>query len=168
VKHDCRTCEILRAASSQEGAPTICLACEVDTLMLEYYGNTVGLDISTLSDSPEPFPSNTPPATESGGDNLNSQPHSDDTLHATSHLERGMPIVASNFLATAWKSKDMAALAGNEQHDSHEFMQVFLDIVDKDCKRFQQSISSCREATACNRINSIHPDMQREPTSPGK
>ena len=149
IKHDYRTCEVLRSSSSQKSSAKLCLACEIDKLMLKYYGSTVGLDICKIINPSSRSSQKLEMAKKinsTSGNSFDSNTGNDVVEPIIETLEKGMPIVVSDFLATAWNLKDMAALAGNEQHDSHEFMQVFLDIVDKDCKRFEQAIISSRKA----------------------
>ncbi len=138
----------------------LCLACEVDKLMLNYFGNAIGLDVCTIAGGSRGMRSKSHPSshslTESTKKNNNDIGGGEPCSPV---LEKGMPLVVSDFLATAWQLKDMAALAGNEQHDSHEFMQVFLDILDKDCKRFQRFISLAREPT-------IRSEQSRQPMKP--
>jgi len=137
--------------------------------MLNYYGNTVGLDVCTiiggsrgLSGPKSPLLSYS--TTDSSKKN---QLESDSDEPTVPVLKKGMPMVVSDFLATAWQLKDMATLAGNDQHDSHEFMQVFLDIIDKDCERFQRIISSATELSA--RSGKIRvPGLRPAPKIPGK
>ena len=137
--------------------------------MLNYYGSTVGLDMSPVIGG-------------SKGSSYKSLSHTESSLERTRInyaesendeprmpvLAKGTPIVVSDFLATSWQLKDMQVLAGNEQHDSHEFMQVLLDIVDKDCKRFQRSISLSRENAMRESSIKWADDTMRQSKLPGE
>ncbi len=131
AKHDHRACAVLR--SSLDEPPKHCLACEMDKLMLKYYGSSTGISFSTLCENPPVT------GTESGNHSLFG--HESDTNASSPQSQQGMPITCSDFLVAAWQSNDMLHLAGNDQHDAHEFMQAFLDIIDKECKRFHNTIA---------------------------
>lgn len=136
AKHDCRACEIMRSSTSEDSTSVdACLACEIDRLLLTYYGSTQGLDFSVITNSTETRHTYQVQSkliiSEGAVNNVNA---SEEIKSAVPRKKQGMPIVLSDFLATAWKMKDMALLVGNEQHDANEFMQLFLDIIDRDRK----------------------------------
>jgi len=170
AKHDCRACEILRSSNNQDASSVDgCLACEIDRLILTYYGSTQGLDFSVIVNSTDISKQTLQGQLEqrvSGGAVRNVEASNDGELDVPS-TEQGMPIVVSDFLATAWKMKDMALLAGNEQHDSHEFMQVFLDIIDRDCNRFEKTIITDRQEEIVRQVRSTAPSAVRTEPVPG-
>jgi hypothetical protein len=170
AKHDCRACEILRSSNNQDASSIDgCLACEVDRLILTYYGSTQGLDLSVIVNSTDMSKQNLQGRLEqriSGGAVNNVEAFNDGKLDVPSK-EQGMPIVISDFLATAWQMKDMALLAGNEQHDSHEFMQVLLDIIDRDCIRFEKTVIADRQDDEIRQVRSTVPSAGRTEQVPG-
>jgi len=96
-----------RKNSKTESAPkqeSICLACEVDKLVLQYYGSANGVDVSSLAiDS------------------------SLDGRRTNGQLLKGDPLITAEMLAAAWKCGGMSHLAGYEQRDAHEFLHGFLE-----------------------------------------
>jgi hypothetical protein len=135
-------------------------------MMMEYYGNTTGLDVLAILNGGLRSKSKSSISAYSESSRKNSF-DSGSKKSVIPTVEKGLPMVVSDFLATAWQLKDMAALAGNDQHDSHEFMQVFLDIIDKDCKKFQRMISSARESSLLSDKTKI-PGLRPEQPIPGK
>eukprot|EP00554_Chaetoceros_debilis_P015129 CAMPEP_0194118556 /NCGR_PEP_ID=MMETSP0150-20130528/36075_1 /TAXON_ID=122233 /ORGANISM="Chaetoceros debilis, Strain MM31A-1" /LENGTH=850 /DNA_ID=CAMNT_0038809981 /DNA_START=83 /DNA_END=2635 /DNA_ORIENTATION=- len=157
VKHDHKACKILRSTPKKNGVKSVsCLACEMDRLMLRYYSSANGIAVCPLIDDAID-PSITANAIVDSGISCNA-PDSHATI--TSHIQsqKGMPVNPSDFLVAAWKSNDMLHLAGNEQHDAHEFLQAYLGIIDKDCKRFRKSITKPLDTNIPGTIKSILPD----------
>jgi len=111
IGHDTQSCQLLRAASASEQKSNICLACELDTLFLKYFGSVIGKEVvGALTEPNHPFQRFEQPSMS---------------------IEKGLPLVPSNLLTAAWKSGGMDHLAGYEQRDAHEFLQAFLDLVGK-------------------------------------
>jgi|AntRauTorckE5430_2_1112549.scaffolds.fasta_scaffold00851_11 hypothetical protein len=169
AKHDCRACEILRSSNNDSSAVNLCLVCEIDRLILTYYGSSQGLDLGVIMNSTDFSGQAFQVQSElnSSGGAVNNLENSDYVKFAVSSIEQGMPIVISDFLAIAWKMKEMALLAGNEQHDAHEFMQVFLDIIDRDCMRFEKNITAARKDAECKQVKSTVLSTGKEALFPG-
>lgn len=142
VKHDHSSCKILRShlthkkknkgdsSNSNNESKSICIGCEIDKLLVEYYGNVHGLNmIAALND-----------INKCSSNNIN------DIVRT----EKGLPIAPTNLLVQLWKCKGMSLLAGYEQRDAHEFLQVFLDILSKDCRQFHTRANKIREETSLN------------------
>jgi hypothetical protein len=111
---------------------SICLACEMDRLFLSYYGSTIGVDVRG--------------AVEEACSHESSDAEMDEGL------ELGDPLVISEMLTASWKSGGMNSLASYKQHDSHEFMNSFLEMVGKQTKqhwgRVHSSINAVRSDNA--------------------
>lgn len=115
---------------------TVCLACEMDRLFLSNYGSTVGKDVSAAIQAVSP-----------SSDNANG-----DEVFEGDDLDKGMPLIISDFLTATWKSGGMDHLAGYEQRDAHEFLNSFLDMLGKHSylhrERVYASITSVKEKNA--------------------
>lgn len=149
VKHDHKACKILRSTSTKNGA---CLACEMDRLMLQYYSSANGIDVCPLIDDV------IDPSVVVDSENSCHTLDSNETTTSNVQSQKGMPVNPSDFLIAAWKSNDMLHLAGNEQHDAHEFLQAYLGMIDKDCKRFRKSITKPVDTRIPGTIKSVLPD----------
>jgi len=55
-------------------------------------------------------------------------------------IEKGDPIIISDLLTSAWKSGGMNHLTGYDQHDAHEFLDSFLDVLGKHIVKFRKRI----------------------------
>lgn len=96
--HPFATCQEHRMNDSS----TVCIACAMDRLMLQYFGSARGVNALALLEE------------------------QDDV----SQLQ-GDPLVGSEMLYTTWKCPGMTHLAGYEQRDAHEFLHGFLDSLSK-------------------------------------
>ena len=121
-KHDHRSCKLLRSHVAKK--KKICIGCEIDKLLLEYYGNVCGLDMRNALQR-----------------SVGASSDDKDKLF----LDRGLPISPTNLLIELWKCKSMSLLAGYEQRDAHEFLQVMLDILSKDCRQFHSHANAIRK-----------------------
>jgi ubiquitin carboxyl-terminal hydrolase 22/27/51 len=143
VKHNHQSCQLLRSTHGEASASPskydhngnsqgICIACEMDRLMLEYYGSTIG-----HSDIIE----------EAGNEASNLSSCLVSSTHPTSscHGKCGDPLVPSRLLAATWKSGGMKHLAGYQQRDSHEFLSAFLDIMRKHDRHFADIARELKE-----------------------
>lgn len=162
VRHNHQSCEVLRAAHGAapssplksncggqgEGAG-ICIACEMDRLLLEYYGRTIGDDvIAALEEGPS----------------LSSSCVSS-TADAAFGRRCGEPLVPARLLAATWKSGGMKHLAGYQQRDAHEFLSAFLDSMGKHDRHCSNIIAKMRDEARAYSI-SQH-DMERNSLSIG-
>lgn len=151
VGHHHKSCELVRSAyrqndSTGSGQSTstkatnefdksnICLACEMDKLFLQYFGSSIGQDVTrAVCQAPQPLDRFENPSlsmvsgTKYGGN--------DGTRTA---CVQGEPLVTTKLLAAAWKSGGMDHLAGYEQGDAHEFLQAFLDTVGKHAGEYRK------------------------------
>jgi len=109
----------------------ICLACEMDRLFLSYYGSTIGVDVRG--------------AVEEACSKDPSEVEVDD------NVERGDPLVISEMLTASWKSGGMNSLASYKQHDSHEFLNSFLELFGKQTKEHWVRVNS-----ALNMVKNNH------------
>jgi hypothetical protein len=108
----------------------VCLACEMDRLFLSYYGGTVGNDVCV-------------PIEESSQHLLLGQADSSPSFspgEIVVSIEKGDPIIISDLLTSAWKSGGMNHLTGYDQHDAHEFLDSFLDVLGKHIVKFRKRI----------------------------
>lgn len=93
-----------------------CLACELDKLILRYFGSARGVDVfSAVTD-------------------------------AASNMEeriipKGDPLVTSEMLTSAWNCGGMNHLAGYDQRDAHEFLHGFLDNMSKHDQEFHHRVA---------------------------
>ena len=108
----------------------VCLACEMDRLFLSYYGGTVGNDVCV-------------PIEESSQHLLLGQADASPSFspgEIVVPIEKGDPIIISDLLTSAWKSGGMNHLTGYDQHDAHEFLDSFLDVLGKHIVKFRKRI----------------------------
>ena len=144
VKHDHSSCEILRCHLSskqriEKDSRQPCIGCEVDKLFLEYYGSTIGVNMMNAFEI-------------SDNNNINVRKNKENIIR-----EKGLPISATNMLVELWKCQSMSLLAGYEQRDAHEFLQVFLDILSKDCRQFHSRAKKISEEIT-SKQSFQHPD----------
>jgi uncharacterized UBP type Zn finger protein len=117
---------------------SICLACEVDRLFLQYFGSSIGSDVSRAVCAP---------LNPSARYRLSISPSLTSAEGASSKSEadlQGEPLVTTSILAAAWKTSGMDHLAGYEQRDAPEFLHAFLDTVGKHCGEYRTLIQSMR------------------------
>ena len=95
---------------------SICLACEMDRMYLAYYGHTIGMDVQGAVEEV-----------------CNMESMSSSELNQP--VEKGDPLVISEMLTASWKSGGMNGLASYKQHDSHEFLNSFLEQVGKQTRQ---------------------------------
>lgn len=119
-----------------------CLACALDTLFLEYYGSSRGMNILGALKK------------KSAGIRGGSLPD------CPEESIRGTPLIPSNMLTEAWQSGGMDHLAGYEQRDAHEFLQAFLDTIGKNVSRQSERVN---ENLVCAR--SLHKPTQSKQTA---
>ena len=142
-KHNHLSCQVLRSSCGE--APTsptksnhnsdshgICIACEMDRLMLDYYGSTIGHNSITDAVGEAPNPTSCHVASTANP-------------AVPSQDKCGDPLVPSRLLAATWKSGGMKHLAGYQQRDSHEFLSAFLDIMSKHDRHFADITKELRE-----------------------
>jgi len=160
VRHNFLSCKVLRSAHGAspssplksncrqgEGAG-ICIACEMDRLLLEYYGRTIGDDvIAALEEGPS----------------LSSSCVSN-AANAAAGRRCGEPLVPARLLAATWKSGGMKHLAGYQQRDAHEFLSAFLDSMGKH-DRCSNIISKMRDGAGAHSIS--QQEMERNSRSIG-
>lgn len=101
---------------------SICLACEMDKLFLAYYGSNIGVDV--------------PGAVEESCNMDGPDAEMNDAL------EQGDPLVITEMLTASWKTDGMNSLVGYKQHDSHEFLNSFLEMVGKQTKQHWVRVQS--------------------------
>lgn len=128
IGHNHMACEKYRrmdpAIKPKSPADDVCLACEMDALMLRYYSRSTGRDVVSILKDVSVAPR------RSVMKSLNEVSAMDEIL-----IQKGEPIITSRMLHVAWKSGGMGHLAGYEQRDAHEFLHAFLDILGKQiCK----------------------------------
>lgn len=139
-RHNHLACEFLRApvesgVKSTKAATkkskilagkNICLACEMDRVLVKYFDRSNGL------------------ALDSALLQLNSQQRetlsSSDLLWRQATDSRGEPMALTNLLAKSWKTKSMEHLKGYKQQDAHEFFHAFLEKIGKDTVALNQKI----------------------------
>lgn len=128
IGHHHMSCEKYRQMDpidkTKDAADNVCLACEMDSLMLEYYGRSTGRDVVSILKDLSAAPR------RSVMDLFNEIASRDEEI-----TEKGQPLITSRMLHVAWKSGGMGHLAGYEQRDAHEFLHAFLDILGRQiCK----------------------------------
>jgi len=144
-----------KSAGNEFNKSNICLACEMDKLFLQYFGSSIGRDVTgAVCQAPHPLEGYD--ATQSGGSGCTDS-------GGTTAILQGEPLVTTELLAAAWKSGGMDHLAGYEQGDAHELLQAFLDTVGKHAGeyrklvRFMQKMAlpsnAKEEATATSKQN---------------
>jgi ubiquitin carboxyl-terminal hydrolase 22/27/51 len=115
----------------------VCLACEMDSLFLEYYRRSTGSDVvSILNDLAE------------------SQLTAADTFLEISRRDeesypKGEPIIIDKLLVAAWRSSGMNHIAGYDQHDAHEFLHAFLDILGRQICRHRARVDAAINMARC-------------------
>lgn len=151
VGHHHKSCELVRSAYKKNDAKSsdkstaaksandefdksnICLACEMDKLFLQYFGSSIGQDVTrAVCQAPHPLDRYETPTLMSDptqGSVFRTKSGGLDGANTT--CIQGEPLVTTKLLAAAWKSGGMDHLAGYEQGDAHEFLQAFLDTVGK-------------------------------------
>ena len=145
VGHHHKSCEIYRKnlsqkdneSSEKEKVESKCLACEMDSLFLSYYGSTIGKDTSVAID-------------EASSQLFHDPPNDNEfILNNTAELEKGEPLIISDLLTATWMSGGMKHLAGYEQRDAHEFLNSFLELMGKNTRqhrdRIYASINTARD-----------------------
>ncbi|CAB9497825.1 terminal hydrolase 22 [Seminavis robusta] len=128
IGHHHAACEKYRHVDPSDKAKVtdnVCLACEMDSLMLEYYGRSRGRDVVGILNDLSARP-------RRGVVELFNEISSMDEEKMAS---QGMPLLPTKMLLAAWKSGGMDHLKGYQQRDSHEFLLAFLEILGKQiCK----------------------------------
>ena len=165
VKHNHQSCHLLRSAHGEAPASPnksnhhgnsqggICIACEMDRLMLEYYGSTIGHNniIEAINEAPSPSSSLVTSL-------------ADPTV--TCNDKCGIPLVPSRLLAATWKSGGMKHLAGYQQRDSHEFLSAFLDIMSKHDRHFANTTRELKDEAKQSTSSLISGDVLQGNSSP--
>lgn len=139
VGHHFKSCELVKSAYVQNDSQkpsgksakndfskaNICLACEMDKLFLQYFGSSIGRDVTqAVCEGPCPL------------DRYDDSRDDD----GSAMVQQGEPLVTTKLLAAAWKSGELHHLAGYEQGDAHEFLQAFLDTVSKHAGEYRKLI----------------------------
>jgi len=125
----------------------VCLACEMDRLFLSYYGAAVGNDVFV-------------PIDESSRNLLlgNAMENQAAILNeVVVPIEKGDPLIISDLLTSAWKSGGMNHLTGYHQHDAHEFLTSFLELLGKHILKFRHRIHAA--VTKVYKDNAFVPDL---------
>ena len=131
IGHDYHACKIYRQRessrrkrkkSSAKTEESVCLACEMDKLFLSYYGCTIGVDVVGAVDEA-----------------CTREPSGVEIDEA---LEPGDPLVIYEMLTASWKCGGMNSLASYKQHDSHEFLNSFLEMVGKQARQHWSRVHS--------------------------
>ncbi len=134
--------------------PEVCLACEMDRLFLSYYGAAAGNDVF--------------PPLEESSQNLMLGHTGMSSLFSPGEIvvpiEKGEPLIISDLLTSAWKSGGMNHLTGYDQHDAHEFLDSFLDILSKHTVKFRSRVHHA--VTKVYKENAIVPEI--DPKKVGK
>ena len=97
----------------KKSAESVCLACEMDKLFLQYTSSVLGVDVM---------------AAVCSNVGTSSANISTASSKPTSVIQ-GDPLVTADMLTAAWKCGGMKHLAGYEQRDAHEFLHSFLEIL---------------------------------------
>lgn len=123
---------------------TICLACEMDRLFLSYYGSTTGDDVRGAVEEVC--------ARDGAVVEFNEPP------------EKGDPLVISEMLTASWQSGGMNSVASYKQHDSHEFLNSFLELVGKQTKQHWKRVHTAINFVKPNNAVTEHPDESKHST----
>ena len=129
VGHDFHSCH-----SKVEGSDKkMCLACEIDKLFLLYLASSIGFNEKyddILQAIQEP---NDPSSKLSQSQHNEAQGTMGNKTMISSQCsdKRGMPLIPSDLLTAVWNCPDTEHMAGYEQRDAHEFLQVLLDNLSK-------------------------------------
>jgi ubiquitin carboxyl-terminal hydrolase 22/27/51 len=123
-----RKFEATTKASPRKRLRDICLACELDKLMLMYYGSNVGVNVLETT-------------SEVARNTYGNEVASAISKTSKKNVEPGSPLVCTEFLTATWKCKGMKHLTGYEQKDAHEFLHSFLDNTAKSMKHFREFTS---------------------------
>jgi len=107
-----------------------CLACDMDRLFLSYYGNTIGMDVRYAVDE---------------ACNVDKA-----TLEQSQPLEKGEPLIISEMLTASWKSGGMNSVASYKQHDAHEFLNSFLELLGKQTRQHWDRIHDALNVVQTN------------------
>jgi ubiquitin carboxyl-terminal hydrolase 22/27/51 len=111
--------------SSQKKREEVCLGCELDKLFLNYFGNTIGVDVASIIAD-----------TQKG--KQASALGSNDDKNGLIEIDKGAPLITADMLTAAWKCGGMDHLAGYEQRDAHEFLHGFLDTLGKHTRQYRE------------------------------
>lgn len=120
--HNHLACLCYRTELNGEG--DVCLACELDKLMLRYFDSSTGAHVSSLV-AERSF-----------------RGFSATTENSENHFpsEKGEPLVTADMLSAAWNCGGMKHLAGYEQRDAHEFLHAFLETLGKHTKQYRDRV----------------------------
>ena len=139
LAHPYQCCAALGEAS--------CLACEIDKLLLEHFGSSVGID--TIA------------ALEEKSNDLYSTLVTNVVVPSEPEPIRencGHPVIPSNFLAEVWKHSSVRHLARHDQHDAQEFYHAFIDGLETDVLSYQKTLLSMQQAIKCqSQIKPLQP-----------
>ena len=119
IGHDTLSCQFIRA-STAEPRQSLCLACELDSLFLKGFGSLIGKDVVGAL----------------------AEPNDPSRRFEVMSIDKGMPLIPSDFLTAAWKSGGMDHLSGYEQRDAHEFLLALLDIIGKHTSSYHARIQA--------------------------
>jgi ubiquitin C-terminal hydrolase len=131
-----------------------CLASELDKLILDYYGSSIGMNVTAAlracdniiddTSMESPGPRKKTPAAVIGSmlgiNNNTSRTLPTAASSAVATVQQGDPLITADILAETWKCTEMAGYA---QKDAHEFLHAFLDVVGKHARRFRAQVYQC-------------------------
>ena len=117
---------------TQKIEPEVCLACECDRLFLSYFGASTGHSpVVPLEESSKHLLFG----------NYDECPVVPDE-NIVVPIEKGNPLIISDLLTSAWKSGgSMTYLTGYDQHDAHEFLNSFLELLGKHIVKYRKRIN---------------------------
>ena len=150
IGHNHMSCELYRklkpndepvlnaVVAAHKRNSSVCLACEMDSLFLQYYSRATGSDVVSilkeLSTSPR----------RSVMDLFDEISGRDEEC-----ISKGEPLITTKMLHVAWKSGGMGHLAGYEQRDAHEFLHAFLDILGKQICQHRARVDTAIAMSRC-------------------
>lgn len=139
--HELRNAEgsTVRGLKASDKSIEVCLACELDKLILHYFGSSRGVDVFSAVTDEENSPKGKP-------------------------IVRGEPLVTSDMLCCAWKCGSMSHLAGYDQRDAHEFLHGFLDSLSNSDhayrNRITRAVSLAQPPRAPGTAEKVPPDYR--------
>jgi hypothetical protein len=139
VGHHHSSCQMYRktagrsmssASSSKSKAHSVCLACEIDKILLDYVGSSMGIDVrQALLDVCLPERRIFLQASTKKASSTFNTP-----------IKQGEPLAPTEMLAATWVCKGMEHLAGYEQRDAHEFLHGFLEALGKHTQLYREKM----------------------------
>ena len=153
----------------------LCIACEMDKLLLAYYGSTLGYydvvgameegcqNVRGSQWKHNTMKSNTTTTSITTNNNCKAYPNNNNNNNNNSPTsacfsavdKAGTPVIPSDLLYSIWKCREMSHLAGYEQRDAHEFLSAFLDVLGKTCLSYSNSIKLIRNDSSSSNSNKM-------------